>query len=777
MALCIVLVDFTGIVIHANQAAKTLCSSLETGGSLTNSDMGFKVVSSGERVPDAIMPLPTGSPVPLLVTNQQGAFEGELEKIAHDKAMLSWATQKDWESDSVSEEFRLRAMLEGTQAGTWQWNVQTGHVHFNDRWAQMLGYTLEELKPLTIETWLRMAHPEDLKLSEERLQAHFSGQKPYYECEVRVRHKNDQWRWIRDYGRVVSRNEQGEVEWVVGTHIDITDLIEAKQSKERLSDELQAILSSTPSIIFKSAMDDDYAATFISDDVQQKLGYRVEEITENTGWWYNAIHPDDRSQSMAQFEHWHVSQSSNPLLRRYRLKHKDGHYLWVEERLQPPNSGSEFVGALTLVDEVESLKYRLEKIAEVIPGVIYQFVLEQDGTMSFPYASQGIESIYHVSPEEARQSASTVIDKIHKDDQERVLDSINQSAEELSDWICEYRVEASEGHRWVYGHAIPEKHDDGSTLWHGMIVDINDKKELELQLEKSLTRLKKAQEIGRLGYWEANLETGELYWSDMVYTLLGLDKAQITPSVEYFFQLTHPEDQTKVRASQEQAKTIGVHDVEHRMRHSDGHYIWVHELASFSPDQQRLSGTVRDITKQKNLELDLKRLVVTDALTGVFNRRHFISNLKTEITRLKRLHEPLCVAMMDFDHFKVVNDTYGHQAGDEVLCDITSRITSRLRAMDTLARIGGEEFAIMMPGTALNEAKALIKELLSLIRTEPVQTDTDTIPITVTFGLTAVNETDTWGDALKRADEALYKGKANGRDQVQVHMDHSDRSK
>lgn len=120
-------------------------------------------------------------------------------------------------------EQRLKNIIWGTGVGTWEWNVQTGETVFNEEWAQQIGYQLTELEPISIDTWIRYTHPDDLKESEKRLHAHFNGETDFYEFELRMRHKNGDWVWLLDRGRVVSRTSDGKPEWMAGTHQDITD--------------------------------------------------------------------------------------------------------------------------------------------------------------------------------------------------------------------------------------------------------------------------------------------------------------------------------------------------------------------------------------------------------------------------------------------------------------------------------------------------------------------------------------------------------------------------
>jgi diguanylate cyclase (GGDEF)-like protein/PAS domain S-box-containing protein len=133
--------------------------------------------------------------------------------------------------DADEQRRRLENILTGTDAGTWEWNVQTGEVVFNERWAQIAGYTLEELAPVSLDTWTELVHPDDLEESERRLQEHFEGKREYYSLEARLRHKSGEWSWVRDHGRVAVWDEQGKPLKMFGTHIDITDM---KRTEEQL---------------------------------------------------------------------------------------------------------------------------------------------------------------------------------------------------------------------------------------------------------------------------------------------------------------------------------------------------------------------------------------------------------------------------------------------------------------------------------------------------------------------------------------------------------------
>ncbi|WP_319468446.1 diguanylate cyclase domain-containing protein [uncultured Pseudodesulfovibrio sp.] len=126
---------------------------------------------------------------------------------------------------------RLASIIRGTNVGTWEWNVQTGETVFNERWANIVGYSLSEISPTTIETWMDFAHPDDLKVSGELLEKHFSGELEYYECEARMKHRNGDWIWVLDRGKVSTWTEDGKPLLMSGTHKDIT---EQKRNEEKI---------------------------------------------------------------------------------------------------------------------------------------------------------------------------------------------------------------------------------------------------------------------------------------------------------------------------------------------------------------------------------------------------------------------------------------------------------------------------------------------------------------------------------------------------------------
>lgn len=144
---------------------------------------------------------------------------------------LDITPQKKAEQQLDEQRRRLQAIIRGTNVGTWEWNVQTGETFFNKRWADMIGYTLDEISPTTIDTWMKFCHPDDLEESGRLLDRHFRGKLEYYEYEARMKHKNGDWIWVLDRGKVATWTEDGKPLIMSGTHQDIT---RQKQNEEQI---------------------------------------------------------------------------------------------------------------------------------------------------------------------------------------------------------------------------------------------------------------------------------------------------------------------------------------------------------------------------------------------------------------------------------------------------------------------------------------------------------------------------------------------------------------
>ncbi|MCV2352276.1 PAS-domain containing protein [Paucibacter sp. Y2R2-4] len=174
-------------------------------------------------------------------------------------------------AELVEQQDRLNRIIEGTNAGTWDWNVLTGEARFNERWAEMLGWTLAELEPVSGQTWVDLCHPDDMFKARELLMRHFFAETQFYECQLRMRHREGHWVWVLARGKLYERTAEGEPTWIAGTHLDIS----AAKAAEELLLHKQMVLDRAERLTELGAWEVDMATQLLS---WSKQTYRLHEI-------------------------------------------------------------------------------------------------------------------------------------------------------------------------------------------------------------------------------------------------------------------------------------------------------------------------------------------------------------------------------------------------------------------------------------------------------------------------------------------------------------------
>jgi diguanylate cyclase (GGDEF)-like protein/PAS domain S-box-containing protein len=222
------------------------------------------------------------------------------------------------------ERERLANVVWGTGVGTWEWNVQTGETRFNERWAEIIGHSLEGLFPVSIKTWEKFLHPEDQKSSMEALEQHYQGETEYYECECRMRHQAGHWVWILDRGKVVSWTKDGKPLWMAGIHLDITDR-KREETIRRLSDErLESIFRVAPIGI---GMVRERVICEVNQRFCEMIGYSVEELIGKSA---RILYPTQKDYDVAGETKYAQIESFGTGVVETRLLRKDGSFIDIQ---------------------------------------------------------------------------------------------------------------------------------------------------------------------------------------------------------------------------------------------------------------------------------------------------------------------------------------------------------------------------------------------------------------------------------------------------------------
>gem|GEM_PF-1163371 len=342
---------------------------------------------------------------------------------------------------------------------------------------------------------------------------------------------------------------------------------------------------------------------------------------------------------------WETLKAGKEWIGEFHNKKKSGESYWVSSSISPVSDASgQITHYLAIQEDITQRKLaqrqilelnstleqkveertaqlqeawnRLNKIANQVPGVVYQYLLLPDGSSCFPYASEGMYDIYRVKPQEVIEDASPVFSVIHPDDYDGVNDSIEVSSKNLSLWNHEYRVKFEDGTiRWLSGSAMPQSQSDGSVLWHGFITDITERKQVEDELAIEKQRLSAILKGTNVGTWEWNIQTGEVIFNERWAGIIGYTLDEISPvSIETWMKYAHPDD---LKLSGEMLEKhfkgeLDYYSFESRMKHKDGSWVWVLDRGKVhqwdaNGNPVLMSGTHLDVTEQKKAEETIRQ--------------------------------------------------------------------------------------------------------------------------------------------------------------------------
>jgi len=325
----------------------------------------------------------------------------------------------------------------------------------------------------------------------------------------------------------------------------------------------------------------------------------------------------------------------------------------------------------------------------------------------------------------------------------------------------------------TYGRGLVRSRQraDGSVVIEGALADITELHEAETRLMNSEKRSRLLAENAWEVTWTMAMDTTITYVSPSVEQVRG-----ITPdeAKQQSLDEIHPPE-SAARVADYYQRVFSAIDAgtappsfrgEMEYYRKDGS-IMTGELqviphVNTDGNVIELIGVTRDISERKLFEAELRNLAVTDTLTGVWNRRHATELLTADLSA-RRPGQALSLLMLDIDHFKTINDTFGHQAGDHVLIEVASRLRRSLRGNDMVARWGGEEFVVLLRDCVLSDALRLAEDIRAAIAEVPFGTMGS---LTASFGVAEVRDGEDLTTWLGRADQALYRAKRSGRNEV-----------
>lgn len=407
----------------------------------------------------------------------------------------------------------------------------------------------------------------------------------------------------------------------------------------------------------------------------------------------------------------------------------------------------------------------LQNITQAMPGVVYQYRLTNDQTQEFTYLSPGIEQISGITAEDATKDFGLFWKQVHPDDQAALWASIIHTSQHSHAWSHEFRVyHRNGGLRWIRGSSLPElKELDGSQLWNGILLDITPEKASIEQLRLAGIAFSSTNE----GIMITDKNNKIIDINRAFSNICGYSREEViglSPSL--FKSDRHSEEfHRSISTSLEQSKHWQG-EIWNRRKNGDVIPHWVSINAALDPITKAIThyvSVVADISNIKASEAKLSHLAHHDALTNLPNRLLFSAHLDHALTHRKP-NEKIAMLHLDLDRFKHINDSLGHSYGDQILLQVTERLTNTLNTRDTVARIGGDEFAILVEELEhAADASAIADKIVNAMEQPFVLNGNDyftTASIGIALAPDHGDDIDTLG---KNADIALYQAKDLGR--------------
>ena len=679
---------------------------------------------------------------------------------------------------TLAQENPWKLALEGTGLGIWDWNLVTGEQTHSARWEEMLGYGGCELVQGYQEFSSRI-HPDDINKQKRAFEDYMSGAASAYAADIRLRCKDGSWRWIASRGLVVQHDAQGKPIRLIGTH---TDIQEHKIAEAELR---------TSALLLRDTLGSISQGLFVLDAQQHLISFnaRACELLNlsaeflNTRPTLSEVHQlqldrgdfgDELNRVETHARSYFNSKGLDPAPPRYLRVTPQGLTLEIKSQMLPEGGMVRTFTDVSDYVQVQSDRERLDQLLLSMQSLAQVGGWEVDMLADQVYWTEGVYRIFETSPEaySPGKAMATAERFFTPESVEMIRHSYFDSKDQSATHDLEMEAITARGRRiWI--------HSAGTSVWKdGVLVsrtsvvqNITERKLAQSALQDSENRWKLALESTGDGVWDWHVPSGVEFYSKRLIEMYGFEEGEIASKAIELDQRTHADDRTQMEVARD-AHFSGLAPTyfnEHRVRCKDGSWKWVLSrgmLISRDADGKplRMIGTHTDITERKNAEALIRQQAFFDTLTGLPNRRMLRERLEQEIRRSRRDNQQLAILFIDLDHFKEVNDTLGHDSGDQLLVEAGKRIKQCVRESDTVARMGGDEFTVILADISnTDHLEPLLQKILRSMDAL-FQIGGEQVFVSASIGITLYpldgNEIE---DLFKNADQALYVAKGEGR--------------
>lgn len=690
------------------------------------------------------------------------------------------STLLETEAHLLVERNRLSGILEGTRAGTWEWNLEDDALHINPRWASILGYALDELQPLTLEKKWSFVHNEDAIHAKAQLAAHIRGEKDYYESELRLLSKDGGWIWGAERARIIERDDNGKPLQVAGTLIDITESITLRERIRAGYELLTNLARQIPGVIYQYQLFPDGHSCFpyASEGIEQIYEVRASDVVHDASAVFALLYPDDVA---AVVESIQISASTlQPWVCEYRVQLPKQGVRWRSGTAQPeqmPDGSILWHGFITDITDHRNAEERLMEFNRDFVAFLEQtsdFIYFKDRSSRFRFCSQALATMCgfgHWKEMLGKNDLEVFPPEtafLYQEEDAAVL----QDGQPILNKIDPYR-DANGNSRFVQINKWPLLDADGKIVGiFGINRDVTESIHAQVRSRLAASMFANAREAIMI-----TDPTGVIVEvNDSFCRMTGYTREDAMGQNPRILRSGRQTPDFYQRMWSDIVKQ-GFWSGEIWNRRKNGEiYAELKTISAIKDEWGNLKnyvGLATDITTLKEHQRELEHVAHYDSLTGLPNRLLFSDRLEQAMHRCECQSNSLCVVYIDLDGFKLVNDTYGHAAGDALLVTLSQRMQATLREGDSLARMGGDEFvAVLIDLDEQEECLTILNRLLSAA-SEPVWIHSNSgsvqTRVSASIGATVYPRDSADADLLLRhADQAMYLAKQAGKNRCHL---------
>ena len=632
--------------------------------------------------------------------------EGSLGGVA--VVALDISDRKREEQALRQSEERFHWAMEATQEGVWDWDLTTDEVYYSPAYAAMLGYTRDEVPPYA-RFWLDHIHPEDEESAFRANKECIENRRKSFEIGFRMLTKNGEVRWILGRGMAVSRDEQGQATRLVGTHADMTQRNQMEAELRQSENFYRTLFEITGSAMF--IIEEDTTISLVNSNFEELTGCSKQEV-EGKKFATEFLHTHDVPRFMEN----------------HYLRRRDPQAAPLNYEMRCLNSNHEVRHGYLSIDMIPETTQSLASLVDITERKhAEQAVRESELQFRTLFIESPVAIYIH------NKDTGEIIDANPKAYASYYLSSVKEL--NSSEWIwMEHPYSYTEAINWITkaAHEGPQQFEwksrniYGEVLWqlvrlipmtiNGMervvatAVDITELKETINALHQSENYYRAIFETSGSAMIIIEQDTTISLINTYFEELSGYTSQEMEGKKSWT-EVVHPDDVEWMKENhylRRQNPEAAQRQYEFRFMNRHGEERSVLLAVDMIPGTSRSIASVIDITQRKRMEEKLKEMSFRDSLTGLYNRNFF----EEEMARIGNgRYDPVGIVVCDLDGLKFVNDTLGHQSGDQMLIQTADILRHNFRSSDIIARIGGDEFAVLLTETNPERVEQILRRL------------------------------------------------------------------